>query len=174
MFSATSVLFLHRRHLQMPYRRSGRSCPAQNPYAAYNTGRNHAVHKSRPDLLSSGRSYRFPVEAALGLPAYPAHPEVQPVIPHIHKYPHNNEPNGGQAFSELPHSRRTWTYDLRYTLPSQVPALTYHLYRSPYRPSGWQYPSAPVSSLLPVRFRTSHHAHPYPVRYPQNAVLQKP
>ena len=40
---------------------------------------------------------------------------------HIHKYPHNNEPNGGQVFSELQHSRRTWTYDLRYTLPSQVP-----------------------------------------------------
>ena len=129
MFSATSVLFLHRRHLQMPYRRSGRSCPAQNPYAAYNTRRNHAVHKGRPDLLSSGRSYRFPVEAAPGLPAYPAHPEVQPVIPHIHKYPHNNEPNGGQAFSELQHLRRTWTYDLRYTLPSQVPARKDHQFQ---------------------------------------------
>ena len=149
----------------------GKFLQGRIPDAACNTGRNHAVHTVLPDPRSSVKFFRLPVAEVPEKPVYPIHHTVYRKAACPHRYPHNNAPDAGPASLAQKHSRHTWTYDLRCTLPTPVQVPTDLRFRSQAHSFCSQCPSESACVPAPGNFHMSHHAPKGPVRYPKNAHL---
>lgn len=151
------------------------------PDATYNTGRNHAVHTDIPDPRSSVKFFRLPAAEA------PRNRCIQYIIQCIGKLlvltgiriiTHQMPP----ASLAQKHSRHTWTYDLRCTLPtpkvssdrSPVPITSaFFLFamsiRICVRSRAWEF--SYVTSCTEVSCPIFENAHLPPDRYPLPQIL---